>query len=150
VQLAFATVFRRNLKLPQILIPVRFESRLKPLRYTNRRVREVLGWTPPLDFRECLRRTFEPEVPARRPERTPAALRHLGGRVASDPTRRASALYAGPAGALSVSGRDGRARASGAPRPSRWRVHATSAIGEPSSSSCSARPRFPPAPASAR
>ena len=63
VQLAFATVFRRNLKLPQILIPVRFESRLKPLRYTNSRVREALGWTPPLDFRECLRRTFEPEGP---------------------------------------------------------------------------------------
>lgn len=63
VQLAFATVFRRNLKLPQILIPVRFESRLKPLRYTNRRVREVLGWSPPLDLRECLRRTFEPEGP---------------------------------------------------------------------------------------
>ena len=63
VQLAFATVFRRNLKLPHILIPCRFESRLKPLRYTNRRVREALGWTPPLDFRECLRRTFEPEGP---------------------------------------------------------------------------------------
>ena len=65
VQLAFATVFRRNLKLPQILIPVRFESRLKPLRYSARRAREVLGWTPPLGFEECLRRTFEPEGPAR-------------------------------------------------------------------------------------
>ncbi len=64
VQLAFATVFRRNLKLPQILIPVRFESRLKPLRYTNRRAREVLGWAPPLPFQECLQRTFAPEGPA--------------------------------------------------------------------------------------
>jgi UDP-glucose 4-epimerase len=63
VQLAFATVFRRNLKLPQILIPVRFESRLKPLRYSARRAREVLGWSPPLPLEECLRRTFQPEGP---------------------------------------------------------------------------------------
>ncbi len=65
VQLAFGTVFRRNLKLPQILIPVRFESRLKPLRFTNRRAREVLGWTPPLDFQTCLQRTFQPLGPER-------------------------------------------------------------------------------------
>jgi UDP-glucose 4-epimerase len=60
VRLAFATVFRRNLKLPGLLIPDRFEARLKPLRYTNRRAREVLGWKPPLEFRECLSRTFGP------------------------------------------------------------------------------------------
>jgi nucleoside-diphosphate-sugar epimerase len=62
VSVAFATVFRRNTKLPQILIPCRFESRLKPLKYTNRHAREVLGWQPPLDLRECLSRTFD-EVP---------------------------------------------------------------------------------------
>jgi UDP-glucose 4-epimerase len=60
VSLAFATVFRRNLKLPQILIPCRLESRLKPLRYTNRHAWEVLGWKPPLGFEECLARTFGP------------------------------------------------------------------------------------------
>jgi nucleoside-diphosphate-sugar epimerase len=58
VRAAYATVFARGSKLPQILIPCRFESRLKPLRYTNRRAREVLGWHPPLDFRECLSRTW--------------------------------------------------------------------------------------------
>jgi len=58
VRLAYATVFARNPKLPNILIPCRFESRLKPLRYTNQRVREVLGWEPPLDLRECLARTY--------------------------------------------------------------------------------------------
>jgi myo-inositol-1-phosphate synthase len=58
VRLAFATVFKRNLKLPQVLIPCRFESRLKPLHYTNRHARELLGWRPPLDFDECLSRTF--------------------------------------------------------------------------------------------
>jgi UDP-glucose 4-epimerase len=61
IRAAFATVFRRNLKLPQILIPCRFESRLKPLRYTNRRAYNVLGWRPPLDGRECLARTFGPK-----------------------------------------------------------------------------------------
>ncbi len=60
VSAAFATVFRRNLKLPGILIPVRFESRLKPLRYTYRHAREVLGWKPPLDLEACLARTFGP------------------------------------------------------------------------------------------
>jgi 2-alkyl-3-oxoalkanoate reductase len=63
IRAAFATVFKRNDKLPQVLIPCRFESRLKPLRYTNQRAREILGWTPPLGFRECLARTFAP-VPA--------------------------------------------------------------------------------------
>ncbi len=58
IKAVFETVFRRNNKLPQILIPCRFESRLKPLRYTNTRVREVLGWKPPLSFQECLSRTF--------------------------------------------------------------------------------------------
>ena len=58
VRLAFATVFRRSINLPQVLIPCRFESRLKPLRYTNRRAREILDWHPPLDFRECLARTY--------------------------------------------------------------------------------------------
>jgi nucleoside-diphosphate-sugar epimerase len=58
VRLAYATVFARGTKLPQILVPCRFESRLKPLRYTNRRAREVLGWHPPLGPSECLSRTY--------------------------------------------------------------------------------------------
>jgi nucleoside-diphosphate-sugar epimerase len=77
VRLAYGTIFRRNQKLPQILIPVRFESRLKPLRYTAERARQVLGWTPPLDLATCLDRTFGPPQPAPRsdgksgPERVP-------------------------------------------------------------------------------
>jgi UDP-glucose 4-epimerase len=67
VSALFQTVFRRNLKLPQILIPPRFESRLKPLRYTNRRAQRVLGWMPPYDHEECLARTFGPPPPASRP-----------------------------------------------------------------------------------
>ena len=58
VSLLYATLFRRNPKLPHVLVPCRFESRLKPLRYTNRRAREVLGWRPKLGYRECLARTW--------------------------------------------------------------------------------------------
>lgn len=52
VRLAFATVFRGSTKLPHILVPCRFEARLKPLRYSNRRARETLEWRPPFSFGE--------------------------------------------------------------------------------------------------
>lgn len=58
VRVAYATIFGRNPRLPGLLIPCRFEARMKPLRFTNRLAREVLGWTPPLDFRACLERTY--------------------------------------------------------------------------------------------
>ena len=58
VRLAFATVFRRATKVPSILIPRRFESRLKPLHFDNRKLREMLSWTPPLDYQQCLVRTY--------------------------------------------------------------------------------------------
>jgi len=60
VRLAFATVFRRATKVPSILIPRRLESRLKPLRFDNRKLRETLSWTPPLTYQECLSRTYGP------------------------------------------------------------------------------------------
>ena len=46
-------------KLPSLFVPCRFEARFKPLRFPNDRLRNVLGWKPPLDFEECLRRTYE-------------------------------------------------------------------------------------------
>jgi 2-alkyl-3-oxoalkanoate reductase len=61
VRLAYVTVFRRATKVPGLLIPNRFESRFKPLRFENRRAREVLGWKPPLDQRQCLVRTYGPD-----------------------------------------------------------------------------------------
>jgi 2-alkyl-3-oxoalkanoate reductase len=64
VRLAFITIFRRATKVPSILIPRRFESRLKPLRFENRRLRDTLRWTPRLDYRECLARTYGPTPPA--------------------------------------------------------------------------------------
>jgi UDP-glucose 4-epimerase len=73
VRLIFATVFRRATKVPSILIPNRLNSRLKPLRFGNRRLRVTLGWTPPLDYQQCLARTYGPpgaERPVLRPSRT--------------------------------------------------------------------------------
>ena len=58
VRLAFSTVFKGATKVPSILIPRRFESRLKPLRFENCRLRDTLGWTPPLDYQQCLMRTY--------------------------------------------------------------------------------------------
>jgi 2-alkyl-3-oxoalkanoate reductase len=60
VRLGYATVFRSASKVPSILIPRRFESRLKPLRFENRRLRETLGWVPPLNYEQCLARTYGP------------------------------------------------------------------------------------------
>lgn len=60
VRLAYATIFRRATKVPSILIPRRFESRLKPLRFENRRLRETFDWSPPLDYQQCLARTYAP------------------------------------------------------------------------------------------
>ena len=60
VRLAFATVFRRATKVPGILIPRKFESRFRPLRFENRRLREALEWAPPLDYEQCLARTYRP------------------------------------------------------------------------------------------
>ncbi|CCD94999.1 putative UDP-glucose 4-epimerase (NAD-dependent epimerase/dehydratase) [Bradyrhizobium sp. ORS 375] len=64
VRLAFVTVFRRATKVPAILTPKKFDAMLKPLRFDNRKLRETLGWTPPLDYKQCLARTYGPE-PAR-------------------------------------------------------------------------------------
>lgn len=60
VKLAYATIFRSATKVPSILIPRRFESRLKPLHFENRKLRETLGWTPPSDYARCLERTYGP------------------------------------------------------------------------------------------
>ena len=60
VRLAYATVFSSASKVPSILVPRRFESRLKPLRFENHNLRKTLGWTPPLDYQQCLERTYGP------------------------------------------------------------------------------------------
>jgi UDP-glucose 4-epimerase len=52
-------IFRGKGKLPSLLVPCRFEARFKPLRFSNRKAGELLGWGPPMSFAECLRLTYE-------------------------------------------------------------------------------------------
>lgn len=59
-RLASRTIFRRATKVPGILMPTGLEARMKPLHFENRKLRDVLGWTPPLDYRQCLERTYAP------------------------------------------------------------------------------------------
>ena len=47
-------------KLPSLLTPRRFEAQFKPLRFSNRTLRDVLAWRPPLSFAESVRATYTP------------------------------------------------------------------------------------------
>jgi UDP-glucose 4-epimerase len=58
VHRASGGIFRGKGRLPSVLIPCRFEARFKPLRYSNRKARELLGWRPRFSYRECLDRTY--------------------------------------------------------------------------------------------
>ena len=52
-------VFGEKAKLPGLFVPCRFRARFRPLRFDTRKLRDVLGWSPPLDLDRCLRRTYE-------------------------------------------------------------------------------------------
>ena len=47
-----------KVKLPGLLIPCRFQARFKPVRFSTRKLQEVLGWHPPLVFARCLERAY--------------------------------------------------------------------------------------------
>ncbi|MCC6486629.1 MAG: NAD(P)-dependent oxidoreductase [Candidatus Hydrogenedentes bacterium] len=52
-------------KLPSVLVPARMHARCKPLRYTNKRLRKTLGWSPRYSLEEALdRSTRDMELPA--------------------------------------------------------------------------------------
>ena len=62
-QLALLTsrlLFGKKGKLPSLVTPRRFELQFKPIRFSNRKLREVLSWKPPHNFDECLKLTYEP------------------------------------------------------------------------------------------
>jgi nucleoside-diphosphate-sugar epimerase len=69
-------IFRGKGKLPSLLVPCRFEARFKPLRVGNRKLRAVLGWTPPLSFAEGLRLTYggSAALPTKAPDPDPELL----------------------------------------------------------------------------
>jgi len=51
--------FRGRGKVPGIFVPAKLLPRSKPLRYTNAKLRRVLGWEPKIGWREGLARCFE-------------------------------------------------------------------------------------------
>lgn len=50
--------FGKRGRVPSLFVPSRFQAQFKSLRFSNRKLRRVLGWSPPLDHRECLARTY--------------------------------------------------------------------------------------------
>jgi nucleoside-diphosphate-sugar epimerase len=66
-------VFGPEVRLPGLFVPCRFEARFKPLRFSDQKLRAVLGWQPPLSFEECLRRTYG-EIQAATPRPAPEPL----------------------------------------------------------------------------
>ncbi len=51
-------LFGREAKLPSILTPIRFEARFKPVTVRDARLRQTLGWRPPVELEACFERTF--------------------------------------------------------------------------------------------
>jgi nucleoside-diphosphate-sugar epimerase len=51
-------LFRGKGRLPSLLTPRQFESQFKPLRFSNRKLRDVLAWVPPLSFEDGLKVTY--------------------------------------------------------------------------------------------
>ena len=49
---------RLKTHLPSFLTPRRFESQFKPVRFSNRKLQDVLAWEPPLSFEDCLELTY--------------------------------------------------------------------------------------------
>lgn len=47
-------------KLPSILVPCRFEARFRPLRYERTKLTRVLGWHPPVTFKDACAQSFKP------------------------------------------------------------------------------------------
>jgi UDP-glucose 4-epimerase len=58
IKVSYSAGLNRVKRLPSLLMPRRFEARLKPLLYSNRRVHEQLGWQPPLAYSDCMELTY--------------------------------------------------------------------------------------------
>jgi len=51
-------------KIPGILVPAKLEARCRPLRFSNAKIKRVLGWTPTYGLMEALQRSTSEEKPA--------------------------------------------------------------------------------------
>ena len=52
-------LFGKKGKLPSLLVPSRYESQFKPLRFSNSKLKQLLQWTPPLGLKDCLRGAYQ-------------------------------------------------------------------------------------------
>jgi nucleoside-diphosphate-sugar epimerase len=68
-------LFGRDGKLPGILVPLKYEARFIPLNVDRSRLRDVLGWHPPLSFEQAWQRSFDPGGGPRAKARASAAAR---------------------------------------------------------------------------
>jgi hypothetical protein len=57
-------------KIPSILVPCRLHARIKPLRYTNRKIKDLLGWNPRYGLEEAIDRSLADGQPS--PPNAPA------------------------------------------------------------------------------
>lgn len=52
------SLFGKKGQLPSLLLPRRYESQFKPIRFSTKKLKEKLAWYPPLSFDACLDETF--------------------------------------------------------------------------------------------
>ena len=52
------TLFGNKGRLPSLLTPWQFASQFKPIRFSNRKLKEILGWQPIITFDQSLRLTY--------------------------------------------------------------------------------------------
>ncbi len=52
------TLFGSKGQLPSLLMPRRYKSQFKPIRFSSRKLSEKLAWSPPLSFDDCLNETY--------------------------------------------------------------------------------------------
>ena len=57
------TLFGPDVRLPGILVPLRYRARYRSLRFPNTKLGRVLGWTPPHSYEESLDRTHREPPP---------------------------------------------------------------------------------------
>jgi UDP-glucose 4-epimerase len=63
VRLAFATGLQARHQGAQHPHSTSIRVAAQAAPFENRRLRETLGWTPPLDYQQCLARTYGPAAP---------------------------------------------------------------------------------------
>ena len=51
--------FRGTAKVPGLFVPARLHARCKPLRYTNKKIKDVLSWQPRYTWREGIQRSID-------------------------------------------------------------------------------------------